>query len=222
MVKIKKTKKSSVSANVARGSSKSLQKKPSGKNLAKRPVLPSPKKKESSPSKGAGVAKNQEDGAVKRNTYSKAARAALLTSADARQKLISMGGENTINIIREFEKDMSDEDLSRKTGIKASEVRVVLNRLHNYGIFSYTRIRDRDSGWYSYIWKLSMEKLREQFGIVEGGVVGEETSIEDGENKYRCTACSPEKLVDFENAVDVKFKCGRCGSPLEFFEGKKK
>ena len=98
---------------------------------------------------------SKTDVTVRKSTYSKMVRLSVLTSAAARQQLIEMGGENTIDIIREFDKDMSDEELAKKTGIKASDVRVVLNRLHNYGFFSYTRVRDRDSGWYSYIWKMS-------------------------------------------------------------------
>ena len=104
---------------------------------------------------------------MKKSSYSKAARQAVLSSAAARQQLIEMGGENTIDIIREFDKDMSDEELARKTGIKASDVRVVLNRLHSCGLFTYTRVRDRDSGWYSYIWKMSEGKLREFITVNE-------------------------------------------------------
>jgi TFIIE alpha subunit len=100
----------------------------------------------------------------KKSSYSKSARQAVLASAEARTQLIEMGGENTIDIIREFDRDMSDEELARKTGIKASDVRVVLNRLHSIGLFSYTRVRDRDSGWYSYIWRMSEGRLREFAG----------------------------------------------------------
>ena len=98
---------------------------------------------------------------VKKESYSKVVRNSVLSNAAARQVLIDMGGENTIDVIREFDRDMSDEELAKKTGIKASDVRVVLNRLHSQGLFSYTRVRDRDSGWYSYIWKMSEGKLQE-------------------------------------------------------------
>ena len=60
---------------------------------------------------------NMPDILVKRSNYSKAVRGVVLSDAVARQKLIEMGGENTIDIIREFDKDMSDEELSRKSGI---------------------------------------------------------------------------------------------------------
>ena len=153
---------------------------------------------------------------VKRNVYPKAARAAVLADAAARQRLIEIGGENTINIIREFDMDMSDDELAKKTGIKPSEVRVVLNRLHNKGVFAYTRVRDRDSGWYSYIWKLDEGRLKD----VGGAVMAEETMQATGKEGYRCVCCKQQNMMDFSEAVDMRFRCGSCGSCLEFFDPK--
>ena len=154
---------------------------------------------------------------VKRNCYSKTARAAVLADAAARQRLINMGGENTINIIREFDRDMSDDELAKKTGIKPSEVRVVLNRLHSKGVFAYTRVRDRDSGWYSYIWKMDEGRLKDVGGVE----VAEEAVQASGKEGYRCASCSPQKVMDFEDAVDARFRCGGCGSTLEFVDSKR-
>ena len=176
------------------------------------------KKKQKARVMWGGGKKNKPDRIVKRNVYSKGLRVGLLSSADVRQKFIEMGGENTINIIREFDKDMSDEDLARKTGIKTSDVRVVLNRLHSHGFFSYTRTRDRDSGWYSYIWKMSKDRLQ---GFVDGAAkpVGERTNISEGD-VYHCRSCSPEKMIEFADAFASRFKCEKCGGSLAFFERK--
>lgn len=152
---------------------------------------------------------------VRRSSYSKAVRAAVLVNAAARQKLIEMGGENTIDVIREFDKDMSDEELAKKTGIKPSEVRVVLNRLHNKGVFAYTRVRDRDSGWYSYIWRMDEGRLRDV-----GCGNGEDVLLVVGKEGYCCPNCSPGQVVEFPDAVDLQFKCNCCGSSLEYV-GKK-
>lgn len=151
--------------------------------------------------------KSNPDIIVKRSAYSKNARSAVLASAEARQQLIDMGGENTIAIIREFDKDMSDEELARKTGIKASDVRVVLNRLHSFGLFAYTRVRDKDSGWYSYIWKMSEGRLREVVGGVEGverADVGEETvSGEDYLQKNILQRGQNEQSLDVRRLQDI-------------------
>ena len=155
---------------------------------------------------------------VKRSIYSKAARAAVLADAAARQKLIEMGGENTIDVIREFDKDMSDEDLAKKTGIKPSEVRVVLNRLHNKGVFAYTRVRDRDSGWYSYIWRMDEARLRDVGCSNNGEMNVVFAGCKDG---YHCPQCSEGQVVEFEAAVDLQFRCNGCGSSLEFLDARR-
>ena len=156
---------------------------------------------------------------VKKESYSKAVRGVVLSNAVARQSLIEMGGENTIDVIREFDRDMSDEELAKKTGIKASDVRVVLNRLHSQGLFSYTRVRDRDSGWYSYIWKMSEGRLKDFGEKFASPVGGEKTVVIEGDI-YICPQCSPGTPVKFEDAAESKFKCGNCGSDLEFLEKK--
>jgi len=153
---------------------------------------------------------------VKRSTYSKTTRAAVLADAAARQRLIEIGGENTINIIREFDVDMSDDELAKKTGIKPSEVRVVLNRLHNRGVFAYTRVRDKDSGWYSYIWKMDEERLKD----VGGAMMNMETTQIMSRDGYGCVCCNQQKMMDFSEAVDARFRCNKCGSCLEFFDSK--
>ena len=154
---------------------------------------------------------------VKRSTYSKTARAAVLADAAARQRLIEIGGENTIDIIREFDVDMSDDELAKKTGIKPSEVRVVLNRLHNRGVFAYTRVRDKDSGWYSYIWKMDEVRLKD----VGGAAIVEETTQAAGKEGYRCACCNQQNIMDFSDAVDARFRCNKCGGCLEFFDFKR-
>ncbi|MEK7256154.1 MAG: hypothetical protein AAB316_15490 [Bacteroidota bacterium] len=142
--------------------------------------------------------KSRPDIHVKKSSYSKAARQAVLTSATARQQLIELGGENTIDIIREFDSDMSDEELARKTGIKASDVRVVLNRLHSCGLFSYTRVRDRDSGWYSYIWKMSEGKLRNFINVNESAPVLGKEDFAASDDYLKNNIVQPAQMPSFE------------------------
>lgn len=142
--------------------------------------------------------KSRPDIRVKKSSYSKAARQAVLTSATARQQLIELGGENTIDIIREFDSDMSDEELARKTGIKASDVRVVLNRLHSCGLFSYTRVRDRDSGWYSYIWKMSEGKLRDFINVNESAPIQGRGEFAEADDYLKNNAVQPAQMPSFE------------------------
>lgn len=147
----------------------------------------------------------------------------LLGNSGLRQKLIDMAGENTLNVIKEFSKEMSDEEIARRTKIKVSEVRAVLNKMHSAGLVRYTRNRDKDSGWYSYLWSLNMDKM-EALAPGEGSEASgfETASMSDGGEYYICKACSPTKAIPFEKASDSLFKCESCGTALEFLEQQKK
>lgn len=147
----------------------------------------------------------------------------LLGEAVVRSWLIRSVGENSIHVIREFEAQMSDEEIAQKSGIRASEVRVVLNKLHSFGLATYVRNRDRNSGWYSYIWKLNNEHVPALLAQIrkegsEGTVV--EEPPEDGKEHYGCQACGPAKRFDFDQASGLQFRCDQCGQNLQFLERK--
>lgn len=147
----------------------------------------------------------------------------LLTDAAVRKWLIRTVGEHAIHVIQEFTQDLSDEQIAQKAGIRASDVRVVLNKLHSYGLATYARNRDKNSGWYSYVWHLNNEHLHEMVGKVKREA-GETTIVaivaEDGREKYICNTCGPGSCVDFDKASALLFRCEQCGSNLDFVEKK--
>jgi transcription initiation factor TFIIE subunit alpha len=147
----------------------------------------------------------------------------LLGDADVRRWLIRSVGENAIHVIQEFEAQMSDEEIAQKSSIRASEVRVVLNKLHSFGLATYVRNRDRNSGWYSYIWKLNNEHVPELLAQIkkEGveGVVVEEAR-EAGVEYYGCQTCGPSKRFEFDQASNLLFRCDQCGQNLKYLEDK--
>lgn len=149
----------------------------------------------------------------------------LLTDATVRKWLIRTMGEHAIHVIQEFTQDLSDEQIAQKAGIRASDVRVVLNKLHSYSLATYARNRDKNSGWYSYVWHLNNEHLSEMVDKVkrEAGetapVVSAQT--EDGQERYFCSTCGPASCVDFERASALLFRCEQCGGSLAFMEQKK-
>jgi transcription factor E len=140
---------------------------------------------------------------------------AALANAHVRQRLIDVAGENALHVIKGFRKSMSDEELARKTKLKVSDVRVVLNKLHSCGLAKYYRNRDKDSGWYSYVWCFEQERLGAFTKEAMEVGIGEKTFEGDS---YCCAACGPESIVGFEAASSVFFKCQYCGGALEFVE----
>lgn len=153
--------------------------------------------------------------AKKRDKY-----ASLLANAHTRQLLIEMAGENAIAVIREFTEDMSDSELARRVKIKVSEVRAVLNKMHSEGLVRYTRNRDKESGWYTYIWSVNDGRMKGIMGCVGGkGVQEGEAAGGAGGETYVCKNCGGGGRIPFEKAVVVLFRCSSCGSSLSYYEG---
>lgn len=138
-------------------------------------------------------------------------RAVLLADARVRQMLIEMGGENTLQVLKEFTEEMSDDELARKAKLKVSEVRIVLNKLHSEGLVSYTRLRDKDSGWFSYIWRIKEEEMQKLLEKVK------ENKKEEVGEFYFCGKCGKEKH-SFASASELFFRCPSCGESLIYFE----
>jgi transcription initiation factor TFIIE subunit alpha len=142
----------------------------------------------------------------------------LLKDPRVRKWLVQAIGEHSIRIIREFDHELSDEDIAKKADLRASDARVVLNRLHAHGLASYSRSRDKNSGWYSYIWHLD-EKHANQLAQ---GMIGEEelapAARESGQELYYCEVDGRKVIYTFEQAVECNFKCPQSGQPLKYLE----
>ena len=140
-----------------------------------------------------------------------------LADEHIRNLLLEVAGEKALAVAVELEEPLSDEDLASACKIKVSEVRAVLNKLHSCGLTSYERTRDKESGWYSYIWRLSLgdaKKLLER--KKEVAIAGPEETFEF----YTCSSCKKGEgvMIPFEVAFENRFKCLDCGAPLAFVE----
>ncbi|HQT44664.1 MAG TPA: hypothetical protein PLO51_01690 [Candidatus Micrarchaeota archaeon] len=190
--------------------------------------LPATKKSAAVKSRGkqaSGPKAKLESGnfAIKRPRAKKATfkNGLLLSQSHIRQYLIETAGENAINVMKEFSYEMTDEDLARKCKTKLSDVRAVLNKLHTTGLVEYTRDKDPQSGWYSYIWKINDKSAG---GLLEdmSGKTGEK-AVDASENtteQYICNDCGRDTLCSFEAAFENKFKCPSCGNNMSFFDEK--
>jgi len=144
-----------------------------------------------------------------------------LAEEHIRNLILQVAGEKAIAVAEALEEPLSDEDLANACRIKLSEVRAVLNKLHSLGLTSYERTRDKDSGWYSYIWRLSLQnadKLFEKKKELPMKETGEESF-----DFYTCGSCKKGEgvLIPFEVAFENRFRCLDCGAPLAFVEKKK-
>ena len=173
------------------------------KTAKKKPVSPKPKIKEKKP-----PARGPE------RTLNKAEISKLLSDAYARHLIIESGGEHALEIVRGFNNNSSDEEMSKKLGIKISDVRATLNKLHSLGIVDYTRHKDSETGWFSYYWCLNVNRMK---GWINDRVEEErrKQDFSSGEH-YFCPSCGGASIHDFVSASDFGFKCPICSSALDF------
>ncbi|MEW5996822.1 MAG: hypothetical protein AB1657_04475 [Candidatus Micrarchaeota archaeon] len=140
----------------------------------------------------------------------------LLGDARIRQLLVDAGGEHTLEIVKSFSKELSDDDLAKKLKIKISDVRATLNRLHNIGVVQYNRYKDAETGWFSYFWSLNMDKTK---GWVEEQLMKDSAPGDISSSEYYfCPKCGSESIYEFAAASDYSFRCPLCNRALEFVD----
>lgn len=145
----------------------------------------------------------------------------LLKDAMMRRWLINSVGEHAIHVIQEFEKEMSDEDIAKKSEIRPSDVRVVLNKMHSYGLATYSRNKDKKSGWYSYVWVLHEDRAKELYETMKKKF--EEVKAvakKEGDEYYYCVVGGKKEIYNFEQAMELNFKCPNTGQSMKFLEQK--
>jgi transcription initiation factor TFIIE subunit alpha len=139
-----------------------------------------------------------------------------LKNAYVRDLLMEVAGEKALKIASGLGEPVTDEELAGFCKIKISDVRAVLNKLHSYGLATYRRTRDKDSGWYSYIWNLTLGNAPKRLEEKKAIAAGESTYV-SGAEYYVCDKHG-ELKIPFEIAFENKFRCLECGSPLSFVE----
>ena len=140
------------------------------------------------------------------------------------QYLIEVAGETAPEVLKQISTPTSAEEAAHNADLKVSGTRVVLNKLHTIGIVEYSRSRNEDSGWYTYIWNVrtnDLEQLLDEkkklLDIVGSLGSGEEET--DAANLFKCPKCGGKK-ISFEEAMDTAFKCVECGAALKSLNGR--
>jgi len=128
--------------------------------------------------------------------------------------------EGHISIIRKLTQPMYDEDIAAELGIKATTVRTMLNDLHERNLVEYERIKNKATGWYTYIWKKREDKLREYIKtFLEEKInrLNEELEIERA-GVFKCSC----RVVSLEEAIENNFICPNCKETFVNFNNSSK
>lgn len=139
------------------------------------------------------------------------------------KEIYGNSGVKILNAMEENgENNITDEMLEKKTKLKISEIRSSLNHLLSYGIVSYTREKDDKTGWYTYMWKLNPSKAA--YNLINNKKSNYEKLrdrlSQDGAVFYTCDkTCN---YLEFEEALNNRFKCPTCERKLKYVEPQNK
>ena len=155
----------------------------------------------------------------KKATRKRVRKAAFLKNPEYYKFITSIVGEEGLPVVNRItEKEVSDVELTEKIKLKPNIVRKHLYALYEAGIVSYRRHRSK-TGWYTYYWKIHPEKidavlsermLNELKQLQE--LLGYEKENHFYECKNKCTR------VVFDEAAELKFRCPKCGEPLDYVD----
>jgi len=140
-----------------------------------------------------------------------------LSNRVVQEYLTSNFGENAVKVIKAASGEITDDALAEKCKLKVSEIRRVLNKLHNTRLAAYTRSKDKDTGWYSYLWKVDLSSV---YQVLDKTMQTEIDSLNQKFEEsttvfsYYCPKCSKNNVIEFESASNLAFKCPNCKKNL--------
>ena len=128
-------------------------------------------------------------------------------------------GPKGLKIVKKIpDKGATDSEIEVGTKLKLSEIRNMLNLLHNCGAVEYMREKNMSSGWYTYTWKKTATRLlqnrltstRRELKTLRDKSIGTQ-----GENTF-IYCCKQEcATLAFTQAAENNFSCPTCKSGLK-------
>ncbi len=130
-------------------------------------------------------------------------------------------GEKGTQVLHSVGDGATDEVIEQSTRLKIAEIRSILNHLHSYGFVEYSREKNMQNGWFTYTWKVNMDRAMQNFLMLkrrEHERLRNRLSAEEGTTIYSCRkGCT---RLEFERAYENKFKCSSCKCDLRFLDNK--
>lgn len=131
---------------------------------------------------------------------------------------INLVGEEGFKVVEKTPEDeVTDEKIAEVTGVLLNIVRRTLFILYENRLAVYRRVRDTDSGWLTYLWKLDLSNLNNQLEIESKKILKNlkvKLEFEDGKQFYACKKQCARFL--FETAAELEFICPVCAEDLEY------
>jgi transcription initiation factor TFIIE subunit alpha len=144
-----------------------------------------------------------------------------LSNPAIRAYLVRLIGEEGIGLLEKFPPDgeYSDEDLAAQTGINLNSVRHTLYTLYEKRLAEYRRIKNNETGWLTYLWRLRMDQIydviKEDLAQILEKLEARE-KFEEENDFYICKECGI--IFTFNEAMDQGFACPGCREQMQHFD----
>ncbi|MHA1215729.1 MAG: hypothetical protein ACTSPE_01630 [Candidatus Thorarchaeota archaeon] len=114
--------------------------------------------------------------------------------------------------------ETTDEEIATKTDLKLNVVRRILYKLHDNHLASYRRVRDTDTGWFLYYWKIDPRKAQALVNRKKRMVLTllEQRLEHETNNELYACVNRDSPPVPFEEAMNLSFRCPVCNGLLQY------
>ena len=131
---------------------------------------------------------------------------------------INLVGEEGFKVVQKMpEGEVTDEKIAEVTGVLLNIVRRTLFILYENRLAVYRRVRDTDSGWLTYLWKLDLGNLNRQLDTEAKRTLRNlkaKLEFEEGKVFYTCKNQCGRYM--FDEAAELDFICPVCGEDLAY------
>jgi transcription initiation factor TFIIE subunit alpha len=135
-----------------------------------------------------------------------------------------LGGEDAVKVAMALNKlgQATDDELLNETGIKLNDVRKALNKLYNHSIVQCDRLRDEQTGWFIFRWRIQPDQFE---GFIKNQkrkilrILNKRLDYENNNEFFYCGTPGDRRMT-FEEAMEMIFRCPDCGKKLESCDNK--
>ncbi len=116
--------------------------------------------------------------------------------------------------------EVTDEMIADQLDVKLDEVRKALYKLLDLEIASFRKVRDKQTGWFIYFWKLEPEKITSVVIKKQRAVhfkILERLQYERENMFFHCSSKDCFRKT-FQEAMELDFECDKCFLPLVDFD----
>ena len=130
-------------------------------------------------------------------------------------KISSMiGGDEYLKVARSLlrSQDSTDEEIASSTGLRINMVRKVLYDLFGKSLITGVRVKDERKGWFVYRWRSRRDEVENFIDVQKKKIQERLQQRLDYENISEFYHCGNDDCnrIQFENALDLFFKCPSC------------